>query len=531
MRSLALQSSELLLATMNTELSAVMESSDIWDARIHLLDIAAQEEGSSTLARIEAAIEEMKLDGHHNQSFWLHPALARALALSGQLDRAEAVVSDAYAYFRKAGSGRGQALAMIAGATVAFAKGQSEVALAQVTRAANLAALVTEAALQVRVASARGALLIEVGRVAEAIEVLELGLESACEATEEPATLRLKAHLALANSTQAIQARDKGQYDDFWRRRAERAIELVDPLLSQQRSRGRRGQLCALWSIRALAHLALDQLPDAHKALDEAVRELPFSDIRSRSVVILPTLRGRAHLQAGEFLLALRSIDEALNICDENRPAAGHDEVFRLKSLIHERLGEIDQAFTAYKQFHELREQSVLERVERIHGESRHDALTGLANRRHFDEYLARAVSRASEERPVSLMLLDLDHFKAINDGYGHIAGDAALRWVSMHLEAVCRQTEFPARLGGDEFALVLTAPPQVARQVFERLRAAMKTGVEELPAEVRLTFSAGIAQSSRNCKASRLIALADQALYVAKSAGRDDVHVNATSA
>lgn len=505
-----------------------MESADIWDEEVHLLDLAAQEGGASTLPSIEAALKALEARGRVDQMFWLRPALARALALSGQLDRAEEVGADAYSHFRQAGSARGQSLALIACATVAFAKGRYESALAHATKAANLAALVTDPALQVRVASARGALLIEVGRIAESIEALELGLQASQEAPEEPASLRLQAYLALAIATQAVQARDKGQFNEAWRRRAERAVELIEPVLSERLARRRQGQFAGLYGIMALAKLALDHVPDAHKALDSAMAALPVSDTLARSSVMLPAFRARAYLQAADLPSALKSIDEALRACDPHQPSPGHDEIYRLKSLIHERLGQIEEAFAAYKKFHELHEQFVLDRVERINSESRHDALTGLANRRHFDEYLARALRRANAEQPVCLMLIDLDHFKSINDRYSHMAGDAALRWVSMHLQAACRQNDFAARLGGDEFALVMAATTDVAMQVFARVRCAIAAHCQELPPGVRITLSAGIAQASRHCRISDLIARADQALYAAKAAGRDGVQVSA---
>ena len=109
---------------------------------------------------------------------------------------------------------------------------------------------------------------------------------------------------------------------------------------------------------------------------------------------------------------------------------------------------------------------------------------------------------RASDEHPVSLVLIDLDHFKSINDRYRHLAGDAALRWVATHLQAQCRQTDLPARLGGDEFALVLSAPLAVAHQVCNRLRVAVAERAADLPADVTIRLSAGIAEATAPCDA-----------------------------
>jgi diguanylate cyclase (GGDEF)-like protein len=227
------------------------------------------------------------------------------------------------------------------------------------------------------------------------------------------------------------------------------------------------------------------------------------------------------------------------------------DEVHRLKSLAHEARGELREALDAHKRFHELRTRLVLERAEqqasalaitlnteralrqvseerdraeRAHREARHDQLTGLANRRRFDEYLAGMLPRASDEHPVSLVLIDLDHFKSINDRYRHLAGDAALRWVARHLQAQCRQVDLPARLGGDEFALVLNAPLAVAHQVCTRLRVAVAGRSSELPPDVTIRLSAGIAEASAPCDPQHLFRRADEALYAAKAGGRDGV-------
>ena len=164
------------------------------------------------------------------------------------------------------------------------------------------------------------------------------------------------------------------------------------------------------------------------------------------------------------------------------------------------------------------------DRAERAHLEARHDQLTGLANRRRFDEFLAGVLPRASDQHPVSLVLIDLDHFKSINDRYRHLAGDAALRWVAGHLQAQCRQTDLPARLGGDEFALVLSAPLAVAHQVCNRLRVAVAERATGLPADVTIRLSAGIAEATAPCDAVHLFKRADEALYAAKAAGRDAI-------
>ncbi|WP_432514927.1 GGDEF domain-containing protein [Kineococcus sp. SYSU DK001] len=143
------------------------------------------------------------------------------------------------------------------------------------------------------------------------------------------------------------------------------------------------------------------------------------------------------------------------------------------------------------------------------------DGLTGVANRRTLDEALARAVADPGAA-PLSVALLDVDHFKAVNDRYGHQAGDEVLRAVAAAAASVVREGDLVARYGGEEFAVLLprTTPAQ-AQVLVERLRAAVAAGTEP-----RVTCSVGIAAADGD--AAQVLAAADRALYAAKAAGRD---------
>jgi diguanylate cyclase (GGDEF)-like protein len=143
------------------------------------------------------------------------------------------------------------------------------------------------------------------------------------------------------------------------------------------------------------------------------------------------------------------------------------------------------------------------------------DALTGLANRRRLDEVLTTAlVSAERSGAPLSVCLLDLDHFKGVNDTQGHAAGDRLLEDVARAWTAALLPGQLLARQGGDEFALVLpgTAGPQ-ALEVAERLRTAMPAGH---------TCSVGVAERAPAESISTLMRRADLALYQAKGSGRD---------
>jgi two-component system cell cycle response regulator len=152
------------------------------------------------------------------------------------------------------------------------------------------------------------------------------------------------------------------------------------------------------------------------------------------------------------------------------------------------------------------------------------DGLTGLSNRRHFDEALRAALSFASRhDQPLSLMLLDVDHFKSYNDAFGHPAGDNVLRAVAEILQSNARDNDVVARYGGEEFALVLPATDACCvRSVAERLRAA----VASRPWPLRpVTASFGLATTNTSDpEAIRLIEEADRALYASKAWGRNRV-------
>jgi diguanylate cyclase (GGDEF)-like protein len=149
------------------------------------------------------------------------------------------------------------------------------------------------------------------------------------------------------------------------------------------------------------------------------------------------------------------------------------------------------------------------------------DSLTGLANRRVFEDALAREVARSKRTgAPVSLVLVDVDHFKSVNDSYGHQCGDEVLRAVAETLAGACREGDLPARYGGEEFAVLLPGcPPREAYRVAQRLATAVREG--DLP--VPVTISAGVAGMPMNAAtADALLTAADTALYAAKNSGRD---------
>src|SRR5262245_2991851 len=165
-------------------------------------------------------------------------------------------------------------------------------------------------------------------------------------------------------------------------------------------------------------------------------------------------------------------------------------------------------------------------RTRRLLAGSDHDDLTHLFTRRAFLSRLESELQTASPEQPISVLLIDLDHFKAINDEYGHPAGDRVL----MHIASLLPTHDgvFAARFGGEEFALILPGADEASSLAFaEQLREITRS--HPTPAEVAVTVSIGVGTTETPLSAQELLGQADSALYAAKGDGRDRViHVRA---
>jgi diguanylate cyclase (GGDEF)-like protein len=157
------------------------------------------------------------------------------------------------------------------------------------------------------------------------------------------------------------------------------------------------------------------------------------------------------------------------------------------------------------------------------------DSLTGLANHRSIMNMLTKSLSLAKPNQPVAAVMVDIDHFKQINDEHGHIVGDKVLMDIAHRLKAGLRDFDRLGRYGGEEFLLVLNgAKLGTARKVAERVRQHVAAGPVNLQGlEVEVTISLGIAVGNKDEEAERLVARADAALYAAKAAGRNCVMVS----
>jgi diguanylate cyclase (GGDEF)-like protein len=199
------------------------------------------------------------------------------------------------------------------------------------------------------------------------------------------------------------------------------------------------------------------------------------------------------------------------------------------------RLHEVQGAVASQKQILEDANAALQEQISKIHDlqeklrdQANRDSLTGLFNRRYLEGTLEREMARCKREgTPIAMLLLDIDHFKLINDTYGHQAGDEVLRVFSRMLQESARAEDIVCRYGGEEFLLVLPKMPlEIARERGEHLLQLFEgTVVAFGERRIRVTTSIGIAGTPLHSdSAEGLIRCADEALYLAKHNGRNRV-------
>jgi diguanylate cyclase (GGDEF)-like protein len=165
----------------------------------------------------------------------------------------------------------------------------------------------------------------------------------------------------------------------------------------------------------------------------------------------------------------------------------------------------------------------------RLYKSATHDHLTSAFNRRYFDEHLEREMSHSRRQRiPLALLVIDVDHFKRVNDTHGHQQGDEVLRQLGTLVAGSIRREDVFCRVGGEEFAVIMRDATDDAAQRFgERLRSLVeKFGFAGGPGRLPVTISIGIAgfDSERHDDPGQLVEAADQALYEAKRTGRNRV-------
>jgi diguanylate cyclase (GGDEF)-like protein len=308
----------------------------------------------------------------------------------------------------------------------------------------------------------------------------------------------------------------------------------------------------------AVAHLLAGDADAAAGVLDAAAAMLarfPAAGLQ----LALHRIRAGMLLDAGLLPEAVAEARAGMTVCDALRRPAERTELLRVLADAHEALGDPVAALAALRELHELtvrlgdaqaerraallgarmeveqaerqaeaerrRSEALEERNERLAHEAAHDGLTGLANRRTLDQQLDLWTA---ERGAFAVALLDIDHFKRVNDTYSHQVGDAVLVRVAAALQHALRRDDLAARYGGEEFALLLDGlTGSRIVDVCDRLRetvAALEW--DDLMPGARLTVSIGVAERQPGEPVADLLTRTDAALYRAKAAGRDRVRV-----
>jgi diguanylate cyclase (GGDEF)-like protein len=318
------------------------------------------------------------------------------------------------------------------------------------------------------------------------------------------------------------------------------------------------------------AYRGMQQPDQANNYLDKALNVGRTHAISQLSLQAM-LARSQICIAAGSFTQAITILHEALTLADQAGSDLYRSQCHELLSQIYETQGDLAQAFAHFKQFHRIREilyndtnngrlQSleIFHRTEMARREAEiyqlrnielereiserrkteqllaqqatTDMLTGIANRRHFFSMAAHELNRAARTGdPLAVAIIDIDHFKQINDGHGHAAGDQALITFVQIVQRNVRVIDIFARLGGDEFVVLLpSTSTEQARAVMERIRRdLLEQQLTIGSTSITLTISAGIAGLEQvEGTLESLLAHADAALYLAKAAGRNQVCV-----
>jgi diguanylate cyclase (GGDEF)-like protein len=171
------------------------------------------------------------------------------------------------------------------------------------------------------------------------------------------------------------------------------------------------------------------------------------------------------------------------------------------------------------------REAALVQANERLEQLSQLDPLTNLYNRRHLFARIEAELARVRRGRPLAVVMVDLDHFKTVNDAQGHLRGDVLLKEIANELAATTRQTDVAGRYGGDEFVVVLPdTDPDQAQAVAERVAQSVRDAAQRFDSERRVTASVGIAVAAPADTVAALLRRADENAYRAKQGGGDRV-------
>jgi diguanylate cyclase (GGDEF)-like protein len=465
----------------------------------------------------------------------------------------------------------------LTGAATAFAGiglcqhrlGAHDDAVVSLLRALEIARTQKLDTLEIDICNSLGSALIAADRIDEAARYLASGIELAQARGDRNLLTKLLLNQSLLAKTRgdARAATDAGGAQQEYAKglaHATQALELARALgnvYDEAQCLGQTGTMLRLLHSHADAAVILRQTLALGRTLKEP-------NVQAEALLEL----GSLHVAEGRAAEARQCLSEAIVLARSISARSVLAEACEALSQVQEQSGDFAGALAMYKEFHAVREGELAgsrkhaasaaqvwldfqdasrrasqyrERAETLAADhaalarktkvlmevSQQDPLTGLLNRRGLDARIGALIA-ASEagESPLTIVLIDVDRFKRINDTYSHAVGDAVLRRVAGIIRDHCRQDDLPVRYGGDEFLVVLAGADLASgRRVVERLkRASDAHRWESEAAGLRVTLSIGVAARARGATIAATVAVADEALYEAKAAGRDRIATRA---
>ena len=443
---------------------------------------------------------------------------------------------DAARAYGEAGDARGQATALAGVGTCQLRLGAREEASATLLRALEAARALGFTTLEINALNSLASTLLAADRLDEAAARLDEGTALARRVDDRNLLTKLLLNRSLLQKKRADADGDAAVIADGIASAGE-ALALAQALANRYDEAFCLGQLGTM--LRRSG-----QLDVASATLGRSLAlaaELDEPHLQAEAQVEL----GRVALGADRFDAALAHTEAAWPLAERTRERELQGEVLSALSAVHERRGELAAALSTFKRYHALREreleatrsqaaraaqlwldfQRAEEETARLRATAtaaveaaQKDPLTGLLNRRGLDAGLAGLPFAA--QSAVAIALIDIDHFKSINDRHSHAVGDRVLARVAAAIRQHARAGDLAVRLGGDEFALVLAnAGADDGRRVADRLLVALAESAADGIPEV--TVSIGVAACEPGGDFAAALAAADRALYAAKAGGR----------
>jgi len=486
----------------------------------------------------EALAQQALRDSTGTERAELLLALSVVQVSRGQFMPALAATVEAGELFQAAGLTARVCDALLGTAGTLRAAGDHDTALATLEHAEALARGAGDELQTGRVLRQIGIVSSIVGRHQHALSCLE----EACAVLERHASAdeQRNARLSLLN---ARNRRIDGQPDSpALRAQAEGMLQDWIDLAQAMSDAGQARLAVMAWGNHAITLQPAGRHREAADALRALIPRYQAYGMRPNEGLAHTEL-ARCHETLGEWDRALHHHQEATAILRDGGSSDDLIESLAGLSRAHEHAGDLAAALSALKEVRAIEQtrradaahQALLQRELRVElarmssqwaRQAVQDPLTGLANRRALERWVADHWPRVEKGQRLAIVLLDLDHFKRINDTLGHDMGDQVLQEVAQLLKAQCRASDLAVRYGGEEFLLAMAdCSVEEAAPSAERLRALIASQPwSQLAPDLNVTSSFGVADTGEALEASALFTLADRRLYAAKYGGRNRV-------